>query len=434
MKARIERPLPGGEFLARPEEGQEQAVPFVLPGELVELNGSSPAILEPSPERTMPRCRHFGRCGGCQYQHGTYAEQLRWKLDLLRDAARRARVDLPADIPVHAAEPWGYRNRIRLRVETAAGGDLRVGYSRRASHEFLPISECPIAAPLLLRAATALLALAQTGQAAARLLHRVQEAELFCDGAEERLGVTFISHRDPGAIGPAEFSRLGEALRREVPQLTGAGWVLLPGGRAGAKPRPVAGWGAIGLEYRTAAQSYWISRGGFFQVNRWLVDDLVSVVTAGRSGAVAWDLFAGVGLFSRVLAQRFDTVTAVEASPAASADLGRAMARLGKHRVVAAPVLDFLRTAVLDRERPDLLVLDPPRAGAGDAVCDLLQRIAAPEIVYVSCHPEALFRDLRPMLDAGYRLAELHLLDLFPQTSHGEAVAVLHREPGAKPG
>ena len=429
-------PLPGGDFQVRDDEGGLRSIPFVLPGELVELSESSPAILEPSPERVVPRCQHFGRCGGCQYQHASYPEQLRWKLDLLRDAARRAGVELPPGIPVHAAEPWAYRNRIRLRIqaENSAGGELRVGYSRRASHEFLPISECPIAAPLLLQAAEALLALAAAEPATARLLARVAELELFCDAAGERLGLTLISHANPGATRPAELSRACEALHGKISQLTGAGWVLLPGGRAGARPRPLAGWGAAGIPYAAAGGSYWISRGGFFQVNRWLVDELVELVTGGRTDAAAWDLFAGVGLFSRVLAGKFGTVTAVEASAAASADLRRAMARLGGHRVVAAPVLDFLRTAVLDRDRPDLVVLDPPRAGAGAAVCDLLLRVAAPAIVYVSCNPEALFRDLRVMLDAGYSLAALHLVDLFPQTSHAEAVAVLERRHGRQSG
>jgi 23S rRNA (uracil1939-C5)-methyltransferase len=147
-----------------------------------------------------------------------------------------------------------------------------------------------------------------------------------------------------------------------------------------------------------------------------------------RSGALAWDLFAGVGLFSRMLARRFDAVTGVEASPVASADLLRALAKLGpQHRAVQSTTVDFLRRAVLERDRPDLIVLDPPRAGAGEEVCRLLARLAPRHIVYLSCDPTTLARDLAVLTASGYTVSELHLIDLFPQTYHLETLAVLQR-------
>jgi 23S rRNA (uracil1939-C5)-methyltransferase len=128
-----------------------------------------------------------------------------------------------------------------------------------------------------------------------------------------------------------------------------------------------------------------------------------------------------------VLAQSFAQVTAVEANPTAAADLRAALAKLGpSHTAVEATTLDFLRTAVLQRERPSLIVLDPPRAGAGPEACELLNRIAPAEIVYVSCDPATLTRDLA-ILQPHFALEALHLLDLFPQTTHLETVAVLKR-------
>jgi 23S rRNA (uracil1939-C5)-methyltransferase len=155
---------------------------------------------------------------------------------------------------------------------------------------------------------------------------------------------------------------------------------------------------------------------------------MVELVCSNRSGRIAWDLFAGVGLFARVLARQFEQVTAVEANPAAARELNSGLQRLGaQHRGVGAVIDDFLRNAVVQRDRPDLVALDPPRAGAGAEACGLLERIAPPQIVYVSCDPVTLGRDLA-VLQQSYEIQALHLVDLFPQTYHQEAVVQLrHR-------
>jgi 23S rRNA (uracil1939-C5)-methyltransferase len=147
------------------------------------------------------------------------------------------------------------------------------------------------------------------------------------------------------------------------------------------------------------------------------------VVTEGRKGLLAWDLYAGVGLFSRVLAKEFERVVAVEA---AAEDLAKSFKGKGK-MAVAATTVEFLRRAVVQRERPDLVVMDPPRAGVGAEVCDLLGRVGAAEVVYVSCDPVTLGRDLKVLEGSGYGVVELHMVDLFPQTFHLETVAVLRK-------
>ncbi len=433
MRVRIDKAVYRGDGLGRAEDGRAVFVPFCLPGELVEVSpvaGGDEAglvsVVQASAERVEPRCAHFGACGGCQYQHATYGEQLRLKRAILEETMARAGVSRLPEVQVHAGEPWGYRNRIRLRLEEV-GGDLRVGYNRRGSNDFLPVVECPISAPLPLRAAMMLLRLAAMDEAVGRVLRQAKEVEFFCDADEMRLGMTLTAARGGVTLPVSEagFERMGVGLRMLVPQLTGAGWVeAAPGG----KDRVLARWGADGLEYEAAGRGYWVTRGGFFQVNRWLMGELVRLVTGGRRGLVAWDLFAGIGLFSRVLAGEFAAVTAVEASTVAATDLRRAMARLGpQHRTVAGTAVEFLRRAAVERERPELVVLDPPRAGAGAEVCSILGRIGASEVTYVSCDPTTLSRDLKVLLDSGYDLAELHLVDLFPQTFHLETVAVLRR-------
>lgn len=435
----------GGDGLARGAANEIVVVPFTLPGELVALPavGAPPAVarvLEASPDRVPPGCEHFGVCGGCQYQMAAYPAQLAAKAKVLRELLAQVGLsEMPATRLWGSPEPYAYRNRIRLRVKQVEGR-FRLGYNVRGSREFLPVDMCPIAAPGLLQAAQALLTVAAERADAGRWLAAAAEVELFCTANESRLQITLLCAGKPApkpSPDTAGFARFAEALHNALPALAGMGAVRLDS-RSGRPLETVAVWGTPGLTYLVGngkssendvgEEKYWITRGAFFQVNRFLLPTLVSLVCGNRAGDLAWDLFAGVGLFSRVLAKRFRAVTAVEANPAASGDLRSALARLGpQHRAVEATAVDFLRGALLQRERPELIVLDPPRAGAGEEVCALLARIAPRQLVYLSCDPVTLARDLRVLTQSGYRITALHLIDLFPQTYHVETLAILER-------
>ncbi len=434
MKLQIEKMIYGGAGLAHQTEGSDAGkavfVPFTLPGEIVEAtlrderSGFGEAMLvsviEPSTDRIAPACSHFGECGGCHYQHADYSAQLAIKQQILQETLQRAGLGTLPEVQVHSAQPWGYRNRTRLRL-TEIDDVLQAGYNRRGTTEFLPVHECPILATLLWSAVAALLQLAGENTPAGRWVRGAVEVELFTERDESKLQATFFVHKErPG------FSSLCERLKELVPELTGAGVSLLSAEtaqRRAQKPRQLAAWGAEGLTYPAADESYWVSRGGFFQVNRFLIDELVRIVAAERKGTLAWDLYAGVGLFSRILARRFEQVVAVEAS---AEDLAKSFKGPGK-RAVEATTLDFLRGAVVQRDRPDLIVMDPPRAGVGAEVCSLLTRLSPTEMVYVSCDPVTLARDLKTLTEGGYQLAELHMVDLFPQTFHLETVVVLRK-------
>jgi 23S rRNA (uracil1939-C5)-methyltransferase len=432
MKLSIDKVVYGGAGLAHATEGgatgEAVFVPFTLPGELVEANiadrrtGVRDAVLEqvlaPSSDRVVPRCMHFGVCGGCQYQHASYEAQLRLKQNILQETLERAGLNSIPEIQVHAAQPWEYRNRIRLRV-ARVDGELRVGYLRRGSTEFLPIQMCPIAAPLLWRSAEVFLQLARRFQPWA---DSAEEIELFTSGDEKKLQMQLFVRRQP-AKG---FKELCEALREQLPELTGAGVQIMQSSGRGRKSLQVQqglSWGAEGLNYAAKDETYWVSRGSFFQVNRFMVAPLIELVIATRAGKLAWDLYAGAGLFSRFLAKRFTNVVAVEA---AAGDLDVNFRGTGR-RAITATTVEFLRRAAIERDLPDLIVMDPPRAGVGAEVCALLARVKAQELVYVSCNPSTLGRDLRAMVDSGYTLNQLHLVDMFPQTFHQETVAVLGR-------
>ena len=406
MKLQIEKAVYGGAGLAHQTEGADTGkavfVPFTLPGEVVEARileqkntfgeASLIQILNASKDRIQPACAHFGKCGGCHYQHAEYSAQLQMKSTILRETLERAGLTALPAIETHTGEPWAYRNRTRFRVGEL-NGTIRIGYNRRGSNDFLAIHECPISAPLLVRAAQALLRTGEEDPSAARWLRSATEVEFFTTGDEKALQMTlFVSRQQSG------FTTLCEKLQHLVPELTGAGAVLqaeaAPQRRA-KKPQPLASWGADGLTYAAASERYWVSRGGFFQVNRFLIDKFVQLVAEGRHGSIAWDLFAGVGLFSRALARGFQQVVAVEA---AASDLiqfvqrTRQTCRAGNHRRVLAR---RSRAA----SRPDLIVMDPPRAGVGAEVCSLLARVSAPEIVYVSCDPVTLARDLKLLVE-----------------------------------
>lgn len=434
MRLQIEKAVYGGAGLAHQTEGEGAGkaifVPFALPGEIVEARlleqknafgeASLLQVLTASEDRVTPRCAHFGQCGGCHYQHAAYPAQVQMKVAILQETLERVGLAALPTIQTHTGEPWAYRNRTRLRIAELEA-TLRVGYNRRGSNEFLAVHECPISAPLVWRAAEALLTVAAESSTAGRLLRGAGEVEFFSTGDERKLQLTLFARKvQPG------FDALCERMQELVPEMVGAGISLLPSSepqRRVRSPRPLKTWGADGLNYPVADEVYWISRGGFFQVNRFLVDELVRIVTAGRRGGVAWDLYAGVGLFSRALARTFEQVVAVEA---AGHDLSISFKGSGR-RAVETTTVEFLRNAVVQRERPELIVMDPPRAGVGAEVCALLARISSPEIIYVSCDPVTLARDLKLLVAAGYNIAEVHMVDMFPQTFHLETVAILRR-------
>src|SRR5207237_73628 len=170
-----------------------------------------------------------------------------------------------------------------------------------------------------------------------------------------------------------------------------------------------------------------VSAGSFFQVNRFLIDELMTTATAGAKGKLAWDLYAGVGLFTVALAKNFERVVAVESSPASSDDLSHNAPRNTKP--VQSTTERFLEqvAARSKSSKPDFVLVDPPRAGLGPKVAKQFANSGAAQITYVSCDPATLARDLRVLLDAGYKLEGLHLFDLFPQTFHIEGVARLSR-------
>jgi len=439
----IEKLIYGGDGLARTPPGADGRsmavfVPFVLPGEQVDVEikqekqgfarGSVAQLIEASPDRVEARCPYFRQCGGCHYQHIPYERQLEFKAEILPETLQRiSKIELKSEIRLHASPPWNYRNRTRLQVKT--GPEFALGYFRFGSHEFLPVRECPISSQLLNRVMTRLLELRGSNCPAA-----VEEIELFADAADAHLLAWAFCGRE---ADKRDLLRWAEAFERELPEISGMTFFSSrhrsserrPEDDAPIDSKALAQSGAKAIRYRTKNHEYQISAGAFFQVNRYLIDELVSVVTGDARGDVALDLYAGVGLFSAALAQNFHHILGVEASQTSYGDMVKNVP--ANVKAVGARTEDFLRSDYLRsqpmRKRPDLVVLDPPRTGAGKVVIQSLVELVAPRIRYVSCDPATLARDIAPLLAAGYHIEEAHVFDLFPETFHIESVLLLAR-------
>jgi 23S rRNA (uracil1939-C5)-methyltransferase len=461
----IEKMLYGGEGLARlpvdeapPGEsandrgrGKAVFVPFVIAGEKVEASlteqktgfarATADAIVEPSPHRVQPDCPYFGQCGGCHYQHIAYEQQLEIKKDILRETLRRtAKIEFPDEITVHASPPWHYRNRTRLQVQTRPA--FSAGYFRDASHNLLPVEQCPISSPLINRGISTFW---QHGRAG-KVPEGLREIEFFADAKDSQLlvQVSCSAHARRAAV-----RAWAEDLSGSMPEI--AGVIVFretkpnanrpAGNKTGANPEKLVTVGADHLTYQTQSASYRVTAGSFFQTNRFLAGELLKIVTDSRSGGLALDLYAGVGLFSTTLACDFRHIVSVEPSQTSSADLAYNLPSNGKAaQATAEQYLIRLQNAQRSRantalpqdarqiaDQPDLVVVDPPRSGLGESVARLLANLGAPRITYVSCDPATLARDLVILLAAGYRVEKLHLVDLFPQTFHLETATQLVR-------
>jgi len=354
-----------------------------VPGELVAASATADKgrfleakflrVLEPSPRRATPRCKHFGVCGGCTWQHLSYPDQLAAKKGLLEDSLTRlGKFASWPEIEVVHGEPWGTRNRAQL--QPGAPG-MPWGFFEAGSRRTVALEECPVLADELQGVWNELRRHEADPQA------RRRERAAFTWGAQ------------------------GERL------------VALPDAEA-----PVA-------TVRILDKTLHFPVDGFFQSNLSLVPRMVDLALEGLSGRRALDLYCGVGLFASFLEDRFERVDAVESDPRS--------ARFGPANLRNAIYHDAFAEDWMERELAagtlsdiDAVVVDPPRQGLAERALGSILSIAPTVIRYVSCGHDTLARDLRRFVENGYRLERIVLVDLYPQTPHLEVVSWLRREDG----
>lgn len=397
----------GGSALGR-HEGRVIFVPYTIPGETVRVElveartrwgrGRLLEILDPSPHRVEPPCPYFGpeKCGGCHFQQISYEAQAEYKRDVVVDQLARLGGLHDANVQeiIGAAQPWAYRNHAQFSTTTEG----QLGFLTADTHHVVPVEECLVLDPLLdeLRAALDM----EWPE-----LHRLS---LRCGSATgDRMAVFELNQYEDFDI--------------EVDFAVSC-VILLADGEA------VVLMGNAYLEEQVAGRDYRISANSFFQVNTAGAEALVALVQqalAPTSSDTLLDLYCGVGLFGLSLADQVERVLGVEADPSAAADF-RHNARGMDH----VELIEGKAQSVLPRikEPVDLLLLDPPRSGAGQGIIDQVAHLKPRRIAYVSCDPATLARDARHLGESGFLLQEVQPVDLFPQTYHVEAVALFARQ------
>ncbi|MEU8335826.1 class I SAM-dependent RNA methyltransferase [Micromonospora tulbaghiae] len=388
----VDAVAPGGHCVAR-VGGQVVFVRHALPGERVvaevtELHrgfarADAVEILDASPDRVTPPCPYArpGRCGGCDLQHVAPAAQLDWKLAVVREQLTRLggltaeRIDaLGVRVEALPGGPLGWRSRVRYAVDAAG----RAGLLKHRSHEVVPIERCLIAHPA------------------------IQELPVL----------------------PPTGARWPDAEAVETVASTGGDVAVV----AYTDGVPTAVSGPERVRETAAGRFFTLPASGFWQVHPAAADALTGAVLDlldPRPGETAWDLYGGAGLFAAALAGRVGgaRVTLVESAPDGVAAARENLSDLAGVEVVAARV-----ETALSRRRitgpVDLVVLDPPRSGAGAPVVRAVAAAGPRAVAYVACDPAAFARDVRTFADAGWRLAALRGFDLFPMTQHVELVGL----------
>ena len=431
LRLSIEKLVYGGDGLAH-ADGNTVFVPYVLPGEEVRAAAKARQkkllwaelleVTSPAKERGKPRCPHFQKCGGCHYQHISAAEQLRLKKEILRETLTRlGGISWDGALVEHAAEPYGYRNRAQWAVR--AGMPRALGYFLPESSVILPIDECPVLSPLLAQTFLKLQDMTRLGTLPAG----VEEIEAFADSRDEKIALNVAFDKFPK---PAQ--ELTSTFRSALPQIES---LLLLDQKKNRFELSGPGY----LTQEAGGYQYRVSHLSFFQVNRFLIEDLLKTVVANAQGELALDLYAGVGFFTLPLAKAFSSVVSVDANLAATRDL-HANAETAGVAIVShnEHAEEFLKKT---KDHPEFVVLDPPRAGLGAQAAKGLAELGAKEIVYLSCDPSTLARDLAVLTNSArkpkeipaptnrYEITEMHLFDLFPQTFHIETLVRLRKAP-----
>ncbi len=381
LDLKIEKIVPRGFGLAF-AEGLTVFVPLAVAGDSVRVKidqikkrtafADIVEVLEASPNRIQPPCPHFGVCGGCDFQQMNYESQLRAKLDIIRDCLKRiGKIDFDG----LGIEPSPMEFEYRSRARWHADRDERViGYYAADSHEIVNVATCPILVPQL-----------------EDTLISLQKNTKWKDVMAGRTDI------DASVADRGEVSIYSPDLVEPTVDIT---------------------YTHDGVEYAFSARS-------FFQGNQFMISKLVETALNGASGETALDLYCGVGLFALPMAKKFSHVIGVEENPEAVkfAKQNKARAGLSNVEFKRVRVREFLAGHQLDRT--DFVLIDPPRAGADLGTIERIAEMRPKQIAYVSCEPSILARDLRILLDRGYRIDNITALDLFPQTHHVETVARL---------
>ena len=423
-------------------DGRVVFVPNTIRGEewevaLLKVNknyawGQGVRLLTSAPQRVSPDCPAFGRCGGCQYRHMTYAEELYAKDQRVSDALKRlAGVDLKLPPVLGASQPDRYRNKVQFPVAMEKHG-LAIGFYRARSHNVINVEDCLLQPPAAAKARRAVKKWMQRYNIPpydeTSLTGLVRHLYLRCNQAGQVLCCLVINGQElPRA------QELTAMLRKAVPQLVGL--VLNVNTQAtnvilGEEYHTL--WGCDSLEEQLCGMSFTLSVPSFFQVNLAQTERLYSLAVefAGLTGKeTVLDLYCGIGTISLCMARRAGRVIGAEIVPQAIEDARENARRNGIRNVTffCGDAGEVARKMTEKMIRPQVICVDPPRKGLSPQVPVTLAALSPDRIVYVSCDSGTLARDIRRFADLGYQAVRAQAVDLFPRTAHVETVVLLSR-------
>jgi 23S rRNA (uracil1939-C5)-methyltransferase len=402
MNIRIENLAYGGEAIGRLPDGRAVFIPYAIPGELVQVRlveekphyarAELNSVLEPSPRRIEARCSHFSTCGGCHYQHMDYPTQLEGKSTILREQLERIGgfKELP-EIEVIASPGacWNYRNHVQFHL-TSQG---KAGFQKMHSNQTFPIRECHLPEASINRVWPRIEIEPMPGLGRMSLRTGVIEDMM-----------VILESSNPQ---PLEFNIEEEGLS-VVYQGPGGSIVL-----AGSDHITMA---VMDRQFRVSAAS-------FFQVNTIQAEAMVKHILSNLSiddGMTLMDVYCGVGLFSAFLAEKVKAVVGIESLPEACTDF---TSNLDEYDHVSLYEDEAENVLGSINFNPDVILMDPPREGLGIKAVDGLLAQRAFQLVYVSCDPATLARDAKRLVNGGYSMVKLALVDMFPQTFHLESIS-----------
>ena len=411
---KFEKMVYGGDCLGRLPDGRAVFVPFALPGEVAEIEiieskerfarGRVVNLLEASSERITAPCPYYTICGGCHYQHLDYAQQLSLKNELVKDQLLRIGKlqDLPKITITASPLPFGYRNQVQFHPTNLESGEgfPSLGFKQANSDEVLPIQKCLLVPDEL-----------------NQLLTQI-ELEPYSDLS--RIAMRIDSDGELMLVFTGESN--------DPPDLS----IELPVSSAYVGPdgQSLNLAGNDALVYTILGKEFLVSPESFFQVNLPVAEEMLRHVLSlieNQHDLNILELYSGVGLFTRFLAPYASQLTAIESSPSACFDFVTNLDEFDNVSLYEGAVEEILPGLIKQLETVDLVVLDPPRAGLNTWARQALIDLDPEQIIYISCDPSTLARDLKHFSGAGYSLQNLHAFDMFPQTAHVETVVLMSR-------
>src|SRR5215211_1623411 len=397
----------GGDAMGRLEDGRAVFVPFGLPGERARIRlieekrnfarGEIAEILEASPQRIIPRCKHFGICGGCHYQHLPYEDQLKAKTEILRDQLTRiGKIEKPSvQEAVASLSSWNYRNHVQFHLTNEG----KLGYIRAQVPSIFTVTECHLPEGSINSFWP------QLNFEPGTNIDRVS----LRSGKDEDLMLVLESAapESPEIEIEADIS-VAHVFEENAVVIAGNDHIVLS---------------VLGRDFRVSAAS-------FFQVNTAMAEKMVSHLMTNlpvTQHSTVLDVYCGAGLFSAFLASRCERVIGIESSPSACEDFSFNLDEFNNVELYEGLAEEILSALVGRVVNPTYVLVDPPRAGLEKRIVDGILTLNPQMIAYVSCDPSTLARDAARLINGGYRLKDVTPFDLFPQTYHIESISLFEK-------